>query len=166
MAIPNDSGKETHPPTVEDLVTLCKSLNTAGVKYVVIGGFAVNYYGYPRATVDIDLLVDSSDDNISKIRKALAYLPAKASEKILTSDIEQYKVVRVSDDIVIDLMENACEVTYKKAGIEYFKFKNVTIPIATLPTLIKTKQHSIRPKDKEDIKFLKTVEREGGTQES
>ncbi len=160
MAIPNDSGAEARPPTIDDLVGLCKSLNADGVKYVVLGGFAVNYYGLNRGTTDIDILVDPSEENISKIKKAMAYLPEKAAEEIAPGDVEKYKVVTVADEIVIDLMAKACGVTYKTAGIEYYKFKDVTIPIVTLSTLIKTKQHSVRPKDKEDIKFLKIVERE------
>lgn len=160
MAIQNDPGAETRPPTIDDLVGLCKSLNADGVKYVVLGGFAVNYYGLNRGTTDIDILVDPSETNIAKIKKALAYLPEKAVEEIAPGDVEKYTVVTVADEIVIDLMAKACEITYKTAGIEYYKFKGVTIPIVTLATLIKTKLHSVRPKDKEDMKFLKIVARE------
>ncbi len=52
-----DDGKdlESRPPNVEDLVKLCRSLNQAGAKYLVIGGMAVIQAGFVRATADIDL---------------------------------------------------------------------------------------------------------------
>ena len=42
-------------PTTSDLVVLCRALNEAGARYLVIGGFAINYHGYIRATEDIDI---------------------------------------------------------------------------------------------------------------
>jgi len=51
-------------PELEDLVGLCRELNAAGAKYVLIGGFAVILHGAVRTTKDIDLLVDVSEDNV------------------------------------------------------------------------------------------------------
>ncbi len=61
----SDDGKnlESRPPTVEDLVKLCRSLNNMGAKYLVIGGMAVIQAGFVRATADIDLLVDAAPEN-------------------------------------------------------------------------------------------------------
>ncbi|MBU2529066.1 nucleotidyl transferase AbiEii/AbiGii toxin family protein [bacterium] len=165
MAIQNNHRGKPRLLTTKDLVFLCKKLNDSGVKYVLIGGFAVNYYGFSRVTVDIDILVDTSEENISKIKKALKYLPEKAAEQIAPGDVEKYKVVRVSDEIVIDLMARACEVTYKNANIKYFDYEGVSIPIVTLPTLIKTKQYSVRPKDKEDIRYLKEIKKQSKAME-
>jgi hypothetical protein len=40
-----------------DFRELLKSLNSAGVRYLVLGGYAVNHYGYHRATDDLDLWI-------------------------------------------------------------------------------------------------------------
>lgn len=159
MASQNAKGKESRPPTIDDLVSICKKLNEAGARYILIGGLAVNYYGFPRATEDIDLLVDPSEDNISKIKNALSFLPDNAIKEVALDDVEKYAVVRVADEVVIDLLKSACDMTYEKAGIEYFDFKGVRIPIADISTLIQTKQ-GIRPKDKEDRSFLDSIEKE------
>ena len=59
METPDD-----HPPleprlaNTDDLVSLCRFLNEAGAKYVVLGGFAIIQSGFARATSDIDLLID------------------------------------------------------------------------------------------------------------
>ena len=63
----NDRGY-SRAPELEDLVALCKALNQEGVRYVLIGGFAVILHGYVRATKDIDLLVDASVENIQRLK--------------------------------------------------------------------------------------------------
>lgn len=156
MAPQDAERQETRPPTIDDLVNVCKELNKEKVKYVLIGGFAINYYGLPRGTEDIDLLVDPSEENILKIKKALSFLPDNSVREINPDDIKKYEVVRVADEIIIDILKKACDITYDKAKIEYFEFKGVSVPIADITTMIGTKQ-GIRPRDKEDLAFLLTV---------
>ena len=160
MASHDAKGQESRPPTIEDLVAVCKKLNEKGVKYVLVGGFAVNYYGFPRATEDIDLLVDPSKENVLKIKDALSFLPDNAVKEVAPDDVEQYEVVRVADEVVIDLLKRACDVTYETAGTEYFEFRGVIIPVADISTMIRTKQ-GIRAKDKDDLAFLKAILEEG-----
>ena len=45
---------EARPPGVADLVSLCRSLNREGARYIVIGGMAIIQAGFVRATEDID----------------------------------------------------------------------------------------------------------------
>lgn len=56
----NDRPEYSREPTLDDIVQLCRHLNEAGVKYVVIGGFAIILNGFILTTGDVDLLVDSS----------------------------------------------------------------------------------------------------------
>ena len=65
-------------PELEDLTNLCRYLNNENVKYILIGGFAVILHGFVRGTKDIDLLVESSEENIRKLKKAMSKLPDKA----------------------------------------------------------------------------------------
>ena len=51
----------------KDFKEFLKLLNEKNVKYLLIGGYAVGYYGYPRATNDIDIWVEVSSDNADKI---------------------------------------------------------------------------------------------------
>ncbi|MFA4829696.1 MAG: nucleotidyl transferase AbiEii/AbiGii toxin family protein [Thermodesulfovibrionales bacterium] len=161
MAAQDAEGPKSRPPTIDDLLAVCKKLNEKGVRYVLIGGFAMNYYGFPRATEDIDLLVDPSNENISKLKNALSFLPDNAVREVAPDDVEKYEVVRVADEIVIDLLKKACDITFDKAGIEYFEFKGICIPIADISTMVKTKQ-GVRPRDKEDLLFLENILEEEG----
>lgn len=142
-------------PTIDDLVTLCRHLNAAGVNYVVIGGFAIILNGYTRTTGDVDLLVDSTIENVNRIKQALLYLPDKAIVEVNADEVAQYSVVRVADEILIDLMHKACEVTYAKAKdyIQYREIEGTKIPFLKPELLIQTKL-TVRAKDVPDRMFL------------
>lgn len=144
---------ESRPPTLNDLRQICESLNAAKAMYMLIGGLAVNYYGYPRSTHDIDFLVDGSEANVEKIRTALAILPDKASLLVERDDVKNYNVVRIADEIVIDIIGAVGDVKYTSEDVEKFDMDGTIIPVATLDKLIKTKQ-GLREKDKEDLRFL------------
>jgi hypothetical protein len=77
-------------PEIEDLVELCRSLNAAGARYVLIGGFAVILHGYVRATKDIDLLVDASTANIRAVKSALSSLPDNAASLMADDEVGRY----------------------------------------------------------------------------
>lgn len=55
----------------EDILMLWKCLEQNEVRYIMIGGFAVNLHGYSRATKDIDIWIDDSLENRKRLRKAL-----------------------------------------------------------------------------------------------
>lgn len=158
---------ESRPPTLADLLNLCRRLNEREVQYIVIGGMAVIQHGFVRATGDIDLLVDASPENDARLREALLYLPDQAVKGVKPGDIEEYTVVRVADEIVIDLMKSACGIDYKEAArsIITVVIEGVRIPFASLELLWKLKQ-SIRERDALDREFLRRKLRNGTAEES
>ena len=56
---------------LKEILRLCDALNNGAVKYIVVGGCAMILHGYYRTTHDIDLLVESSPENIRRLKKAL-----------------------------------------------------------------------------------------------
>jgi hypothetical protein len=150
-----DQAPEARPPLLEDLVSLCRNLNREGARYVVIGGMAVIQAGFGRATNDIDLLIDVSQDNQDRVRKALMALPDQAVRDMTPDDLETYVVVRVADEIVVDLMKSACGITYAEASrmIGEVEIEGVRIPFANARLLWLTKD-TVRDKDKVDRAFL------------
>lgn len=159
--VDNKNSEYSRAPEFEDLISLCKSLNDAGVRYILIGGFAVILHGYVRGTKDIDLLVDPSENNVLKIKKALSSLPDNAISLIQNDEIEKYSVVRIADEFVIDLMEKACGIDYNTASkeIEFREIDGVKIPIPKKELLLRMKD-TIRPSDKTDANFIKALIRE------
>jgi len=143
----------------KEIIRVCKALNSEGVKYVVVGGCAVILHGYYRTTHDIDLLVDSSIENIRRLKKAFQHV-FKSDEisEIRDVDIDQYAVVRFapeSEEIVIDMIGKIGTIDFKTAiqDMEEMELEGVKIPVCGLSTLIETKK-GIRAKDKEDLLFL------------
>jgi hypothetical protein len=68
---PATEGLVPRDPSLEDLVNLCRELNACRASYLVVGGFAIRASGYPRHTVDVDLLVASQ----SMVIRELAGVP-------------------------------------------------------------------------------------------
>ncbi len=153
-----DSLEASRAPTDEDLARLAARLNELGVKYVVIGGFAIMRAGLARSTMDIDLLVDTATENDALVRKALEILPDGAVKELISGEIERYNVVRVCDEITVDLMARACGLRYEdvKHLIEFEEYQGVTIPFASPALLWKTKQ-TFREKDAWDRSFLEKL---------
>ncbi len=149
---------EARPPGVADLVSLCRSLNREGAQYIVIGGMAIIQAGLVRATEDIDLLVDTSPDNLSRLRRALSDLPDRAIRDMADTDLDRYVVVRVADEIVVDLMKAACGITFSEARelMDIVTIDGVAIPFATPVLLWRTKQ-TLRDKDQLDRLFLSSL---------
>jgi hypothetical protein len=65
---------------------ICRALNAAGARYVLIGGFAVIAHGLGRPTKDIDLLVDDSPDNVARVKQGLAVLADRTKDTVRPSD--------------------------------------------------------------------------------
>lgn len=154
----DDPVPEARPPLLSDLVGLCRRLNAAGAAYVVIGGMAVIQAGFPRATGDIDLLVDTSRENQQRVRDALMGLADQAVRDMADDDLERYAVVRVADEFVVDLMKAACGIEYAEARqqVDVVDIDGVAIPFAS-PELLLRMKDTYREKDKLDRAYLERL---------
>jgi len=140
---PNDgSPLEARPPRLDDLVAFCRNLNREGARYVVVGGMAIIQAGFLRATEDIDLLIDTSPDNLQRVRRALMDLPDQAVRDMTDDDLDRYAVVRIADEFVVDLMKAACGIAYEEASqmVDLVEVEGVSIPFASPELLWRTKQ--------------------------
>ena len=166
MDVENDrpEGLVSREPSLEDLVALCRELNERGAKYLVIGGFAIRAAGYARHTIDVDLLVDGETDNEAKVFDALRSLPDRAVDELEAGDVGKYTVVRVADEIVVDLMASAGGIDYREASddIEWREVDGVRIPFASPRLLWRMKHKTHREKDSLDLVFLRHVFDERG----
>ena len=123
---------------------------------MVVGGFAIIEAGYPRFTGDIDLLVDPSPENEAVVLEALRILPDKAVNELEAGDIARFIVVRVADEVVVDLMANSCGIDYTAAirDVVYRDIGGVRIPFAS-PALLWRMKQTVREKDIPDRAFLR-----------
>jgi hypothetical protein len=155
---PGGAEKVPRAPRLKDLSRLCAELNRLGARYVVVGGFAIIQAGYARFTDDLDLLVDPSIENERLVFEALRCLPDQAVNQLEPGDVEKFIVVRVGDEILVDLMKTSCGVDYAEAikDADYSEIDGVRIPFASPRTLWRMKQTK-REKDVPDRLFLRML---------
>jgi hypothetical protein len=146
------------------------------IKYLIVGGLAVNLYGVPRVTQDIDIIIATDKDNIYKINrilKELNYVPRlpvnpddmadkeKLREWIDERNLkafsfwnkkEAYKVI----DIVLVHPLNF-EISFKNKVVK--AAEGVKIFLAPVEDIIKMKKASGRDQDLSDIEMLRKVKR-------
>jgi len=147
----------SRPPTEDDLVSLCRELNQRGAKYVVVGGFAVIAAGLPRVTTDVDLMVAADLENEGKVFSALSTLPDNAVRELQPGELQQYNVIRVGDEILVDLMVSAGGIRYAEAAkdVVVHELGGVPIPFASPRLLWRMKVVTHREKDAGDLVFLR-----------
>lgn len=148
-----------------ELRELIKNLELHNVKYILIGGFAMAYYGNIRATNDIDLWIKNAPENMDRLRVALmatGYAEANAI-RTTTQLVPGFAVFNMLESgFKIDLMHNLkafkeadFERCYLRASIsDYQGFK---IPVLAAEDLLKEKENINREKDLNDISFLKKL---------
>lgn len=152
------TGEEaSRPPTVEDLLNLCRDLNARGAKYLVVGGFAIRGAGYMRETSDLDFIIATDLENEAKVYKSLEILSDKAVLELVPGEVERYTVVRVIDEITVDLMKSASGIDYAEASkdIVIRRVEDVDIPFASPRLLWRMKKNTYREKDLPDLLFLR-----------
>ena len=147
----------SRPPTEADLVALCRELNQRGAKYVVVGGLAIIAAGLPRLTTDVDLMVAADRENEAKVFAALSTLPDNAVRELQPGELQQYNVIRVGDEILVDLMRSAGGIDYAEAAkdIVVREVGGVPIPFASPRLLWRMKVVTHREKDAGDLVFLR-----------
>jgi hypothetical protein len=141
----------------QDFEELLALLEKHKVKYMVVGGYAVAFHGYPRFTKDIDVFYERTPENVKNLMKVLVafgFPPAELSEDIFKTkgNIITFGVEPVRVDIINDI-----------SGIEFGeawpshvrgKYGKTEVNFIGKLELIKNKSSTKRSKDKVDVEGL------------
>ena len=143
------------------------------IKYVLVGGMALNILGSMRSTADMDILVEMSDQNLKKVIKILIKNGYKVkqpvdlmgmADQVTRRDWIQNKHMKAFNfykdqelkevDIIIET-----PVSYEEARKTALTIKcgRLTLPVISIEHLITMKRKSNRPVDKLDIQDLKRI---------
>ena len=143
--------ERSRPATLDDLKRLLSALHEQGAQYLLIGGYALLAHGYPRATVDIDLLVPARRDAMQSLRHALLILPDGAAKDLDPAWFEEGEGIRIADEITVDLIFRTCGETYEtlQPFEQVVDLDGVPLRTVSLEGLLRTKQ-SQREKDVSD----------------
>ncbi len=112
---------------------------------------------YNRRTMDIDLIVAADLENEGKVFSALSTLPDNAVRELQPGEMEKYNVIRVGDEIVVDLMRSAGGINYAEAAADVVvrELEGVPVPFASPRLLWRMKILTHREKDAGDLAFLR-----------
>jgi predicted nucleotidyltransferase len=141
-----------------DFEEFIELLNKHKVKYLVVGGYVVSYYSQPRNTGDIDIFIESSEDNAKNILSVLDEFGFGYMQISLYDLIQNNQVIQLGNSPVrIDIITSIDGIEFKEAfeHKSIVKFGNIEeVPIISLGDLLKNKKLSGRQKDIQDIKSL------------
>lgn len=145
---------------IAKILELLQALHTAGVRYVVVGGVALNFHGLARATTDIDLFVAPDEQNIVTLRQALqTVFHDPEIEQIQATDLlGEYPAIQYappSGDFHIDILARLGDAfVFDDIQFEEIIVEGVRVNVATARMLYEMKKDTIRPQDRADADRL------------
>jgi hypothetical protein len=142
------------------LVRVCALLNRHDARYLVAGAQAGILHGLVRTTEDVDVLIEESDDNYARVIAALSELEDGAARELKPADLRDNVVVKVADEVEVDISRKAWTVTYGEAvatAVET-EIDGVRIRYLSLRDLIRSKE-TYREQDRADLLRLRLLEK-------
>lgn len=147
-----------------DILEFLTLLYEHSVKYIIVGGEAVIFYGYARLTGDIDIFYELSQANVEKLHQALTAfwdgdIPGiKDREELLEPGvIIQFGVPPNRIDLINKIENVSFSEAWQNKVSDLIESDDHTIPVyfIGIEQLVKNKASLERPKDLEDLKYLR-----------
>lgn len=141
-----------------DFKEFLRLLDEKDVKYLIVGGYAVGYHGYPRSTGDMDVWVESTEENAERVVEALKEfgfdVPRLAPDLFLDPD----RVIRMGHPpLRIEILTSVTGVSfgecYSTRAVEEMG-DGTPIHFIGLEKLKENKRASGRHKDLDDLENL------------
>lgn len=142
----------------EDFKDFLKLLNKHKVEYLLVGGYAVAFYGYIRATEDMDIWIGANVDNAKKIIAALKEFGIDASKLSDASFLKDRQVIRMGlPPFRIEVLTGISGVNFEDCYKNRLEetIDGVVIHLIHLKDLKKNKQAAGRLNDLNDLAHLK-----------
>lgn len=145
-----------------DLLEVCRGLQTQGVRYILVGGQAVRLNGIVRATEDVDIVVPFDTANGRRLIEGLSFLasvreidPNWFGHEANEPDVEN---IRVADRIVIDILFAVNGETFEtlQPHVRVLELEGISIPVLDIDGLLKAKT-DYREKDIQDKAMLRRL---------
>lgn len=139
-----------------------KSFQQHDVKYIVIGGIASVLHGIPRATFDLDILIEATPENAGRLLAALEDAGFGTATMTNPEDVTAHEITVFNDRVRIDVQTHTPGVSFDDA---WGRRKTITYQgqeffILSKEDLIKSKKASGRDVDMEDARLLELPESE------
>ena len=145
---------------------LLLAFNEFKVEYLLVGGLAVNFHGYQRSTLDMDLWINPIKSNLINIKDALIALGYEADgAQIAINELASGNNIGIDrDGSEVDIIQLfSTNITFQEAykNCQYMPLSETRIPVINYEHLIKSKIHAGRNKDYDDVKNLQELKEKG-----
>ena len=161
---------------LDQVISVVQALNEAGIRYLIVGGLAVNAHGHVRYTNDLDLVIGLEPDNIRRGLDTLAGIGYRPKIPVTS---EQFADPRLRDQWRADkgmVVLNLWSDLWRESPIDVFVHEpfdfasehrsakifqlteKISAPFVSLPALLRMKAEAGRPRDLIDIAELKRIE--------
>jgi predicted nucleotidyltransferase len=140
-----------------DFKEFLRLLNSAGVKYLLIGGYAVGYHGYPRTTADMDVWVAISSENASGMVDVFRRFGMDDPELTPELFLQRGKIIRMGmPPMRIEVLTEIDGVDFADCyeGREVANLDGEKVNVISLRHLRRNKQAAGRYKDLDDLEHL------------
>jgi len=146
--------ERTRAATYEDVKRVAELLESEGVEYALIGGYALALQGIVRLTEDVDVLVEPTLENARRWVRALSKLPDGAARELVGDDTlhTEHYAIRVNDEFTVDVMNSASGLTW--AELVPYRKRVDDINVISLDGILRMKEKG-RLKDQADAEAIR-----------
>ena len=136
------------------------SLHKHEVRYVVIGGIAAVLHGVPRATFDLDILIEATPDNAERLLTAFVEAGLGTATLITAEGLLANAITIFQDRVRIDVQTATPGLVFAEAWQrrETMTYQHQSFFVVSRDDLIASKRAFGRPKDLEDVRALEPDE--------
>jgi predicted nucleotidyltransferase len=142
----------------QDFKEFVQSLNDNGVRYLVVGGYAVAFHGHPRYTKDMDIWIANDPENAENILKALEQFGFGGLGLTKEDFLEPGQIIQLGyPPSRIDILSSVSGVNFAECYALRVKadVRGIPVNFIDLDSLKKNKQASGRHQDLADIENLR-----------
>jgi hypothetical protein len=142
------------------LTGVFESFQKHDVRYLVIGGIASILYGVPRATFDLDILIEATPDNAQQLLDSLLDAGLGTASLTNVTELLSNEITVFKDWVRIDVLTTAPGITFQKAWEqrETMVYQDQLFYVVSKKDLISSKKALGRAVDLEDVRLLELPE--------
>lgn len=126
------------------------------VKYLVIGGIAAVLHGVPRATFDLDILIEATPANVKRLLEALQDAGLATATLTSTDDVLAHENTVFQDRVRIDVQTKTPGISFEAAWAHWqeMSYDRQTFYVVSREDLITSKRAAGREVDLQDARLL------------
>lgn len=151
---------------LDQLQSVFASFQRNDVRYLVIGVIAAVLYGVPRATFDLDVLIEATLENAKRLLQAMSEAGLGTASLASADELLSTEITIFTDRIRLDVQTSTPGLVFEEAWRRRvtMNYKGQVLEVVSLPDLIASKRASGRDVDLEDVRIL-TSKDVGSTRE-